>query len=158
MTHFLSGEWRQSEQPASVVENRSVDESRRLRVIVIGAGISGIFSCIRFIQKVPNLDLCIYDKNPDIGGTWYENKYPGCACDIPAHTYQASFEPNKEWSSFYAPAAEIHQYWQQVVNKYGCRKYMKLKQKVSAAFWDEIDAQWRLEFCGSSLSRYDPRH
>ncbi|KAJ5560246.1 hypothetical protein N7513_002645 [Penicillium frequentans] len=134
-----------TDTPASIVEDRSVDESRPLRVIVIGAGITGILSCIRFIQKVPNLDLCIYDKNPDIGGTWLENKYPGCACDVPAHTYQASFEPNKEWSAFYAPAPEIHEYWKRVVHKYGCRKYMKLKQQVLGAQWDEKDAKWRLE-------------
>ncbi|KAJ5946109.1 hypothetical protein N7454_002948 [Penicillium verhagenii] len=131
--------------PASFVEDRSVDERRPLRVVIIGAGINGILSCIRFVQKVPNLDLCIYDKNPDIGGTWFENRYPGCACDVPAHTYQASFEPNKEWSSFYAPAAEIHRYWQRVVHKYGCRKYMKLKQQVLGANWDESDCKWRLE-------------
>jgi len=155
----------------SFIEDRSVDESRPLRVVVIGAGITGILSCIRFVQKVPNLDLCIYDKNADIGGTWFENKYPGCACgmssnarisafhfmilwdlmlivdfaDIPAHTYQASFEPNKEWSAFYAPAPEIHEYWKRVVHKYGCRKYMKLRQKVLGAKWDEYDAKWRLE-------------
>jgi len=62
------------------VEERSVDESRPLRVIIIGAGISGILSCIRFTQRIPNLDLCIYEKNADIGGTWFENRYPGCAC------------------------------------------------------------------------------
>jgi cation diffusion facilitator CzcD-associated flavoprotein CzcO len=65
--------------------------------------------------------------------------------DIPSHTYQASFEPNKEWSAFYAPAPEIHQYWKHVVHKYGCRRYMKLKQRVLGASWDENDAKWRLE-------------
>lgn len=71
-----------ADHPASTVEDRSVDESRPLRVVVIGAGITGILSCIRFVQKVPNLDLCIYDKNSEIGGTWLENKYPGCACGM----------------------------------------------------------------------------
>ncbi|KAJ5657541.1 uncharacterized protein N7484_001190 [Penicillium longicatenatum] len=135
----------QADHPAVVIQNRSVDEARPLRVVVIGAGINGILSCIRFVQRVPNIDLCIYDKNADIGGTWFENKYPGCACDIPSHTYQASFEPNKEWSAFYAPAPEIHQYWKHVVHKYGCRRYMKLKQRVLGASWDENDAKWRLE-------------
>lgn len=61
-------------QPAAkiVIEQRSVDEGRPLRVVVIGAGISGILACIRFVQRIPNLDLCIYDKNADIGGTWFE--------------------------------------------------------------------------------------
>lgn len=62
------------------IEERSVDEARPLRVVIIGAGISGIIACIRFVQRIPNLDLCIYDKNADIGGTWVENRYPGCAC------------------------------------------------------------------------------
>lgn len=69
-----------SHEPKVVIEERSVDEARPLRIVVIGAGISGILACIRFVQRIPNLDLCIYDKNPDIGGTWFENRYPGCAC------------------------------------------------------------------------------
>lgn len=63
-----------------VLEDRSIDEARPLRVVVIGAGISGILACIRFVQRIPNLELCIYDKNADVGGTWFENRYPGCAC------------------------------------------------------------------------------
>jgi cation diffusion facilitator CzcD-associated flavoprotein CzcO len=66
----------------AVVEERSVDAKRRLRVICVGAGISGILTSIRFPQRIPNLDLQIYEKNPDIGGTWFENKYPGCACGM----------------------------------------------------------------------------
>lgn len=68
----------QNDKP--ILEDRSIDEARPLRVVVIGAGISGILACIRFIQRIPNLELCIYDKNADIGGTWFENRYPGCAC------------------------------------------------------------------------------
>ncbi|PYH91890.1 flavin-binding monooxygenase [Aspergillus ellipticus CBS 707.79] len=128
-----------------IVEERAVDEARPLRVVVIGSGISGIISSIRFRQRIPNLDLCVYEKNADIGGTWLENRYPGCACDIPAHTYQATFEPNKEWSTFYASAPEIHQYWRRVVDKYGCEKHIKFKQQVSEAVWHEEDGQWKLQ-------------
>lgn len=62
------------------ITERSVDEARRLRVVIIGAGVSGIISCVRFLQRIPNVDLCIYEKNEDVGGTWFENRYPGCAC------------------------------------------------------------------------------
>lgn len=62
------------------LENRSIDSYRSIRVVIVGAGISGILACTRFIQKIPNLDLCIYEKNADVGGTWFENRYPGCAC------------------------------------------------------------------------------
>lgn len=65
--------------------------------------------------------------------------------DIPAHTYQATFEPNKEWSTFYASAPEIHRYWKGVVKKYGCMKYIKLKQQVSALEWDEESFKWKLQ-------------
>lgn len=63
-----------------IVEERPIDHCRPLRVVVIGSGISGIISSIRLRQRVSNLDLCVYDKNDDIGGTWLENRYPGCAC------------------------------------------------------------------------------
>lgn len=157
-----------------MLEDRSIDDARPLRVVVIGAGISGILACIRFVQRIPNLELCIYEKNADIGGTWFENRYPGCACggcpsltlcledlvltqfqrkDIPAHTYQATFEPNKEWSTFYASAPEIHRYWKRVADKYGCMKYIKLKQQVSEAAWDEQDSKWRLQVRGQQPRR-----
>ncbi|KAE8146765.1 hypothetical protein BDV25DRAFT_45725 [Aspergillus avenaceus] len=127
------------------VEPRSIDESRPLRVVVIGSGISGIISSIRFRQRIPNLDLCVYEKNADIGGTWFENRYPGCACDIPAHAYQATFEPNKEWSKFYASAPEIHRYWKRVADKYNCMEYVKLKKRVIEAVWDEQRSKWQLK-------------
>lgn len=65
--------------------------------------------------------------------------------DIPAHTYQATFEPNKEWSQFYASAPEIHRYWKRVAQKYGCMKYIKFKQRVVEARWDEENSKWLLQ-------------
>ncbi len=64
------------------VSNRSIDESRPLKVICIGAGISGILAAIRLPQYVPDIDITIYDKNEELGGTWFENRYPGCACGM----------------------------------------------------------------------------
>ncbi|CAP99567.1 Pc22g22790 [Penicillium rubens Wisconsin 54-1255] len=142
----------------SAVEERSVDEARRLRVVIIGAGISGILACIRFRQRIPNLDICVYEKNADIGGTWFENRYPGCACDIPAHTYQATFEPNKEWSTFYAKGEEIHQYWKHVAGKYGCMEHIKLRQQISEAVWNEEQSKWNLRIQDlASSSTYTDR-
>ncbi|BCR89696.1 flavin-containing monooxygenase [Aspergillus chevalieri] len=128
-----------------IVEERSIDEARPLRVVIIGSGISGIISSVRFRQRIANVDLCVYEKNADVGGTWLENRYPGCACDIPAHTYQATFEPNKEWSTFYATAPEIYQYWKRVASKYGCEKHIKFKQQVVQAVWDEKKSNWQLQ-------------
>ena len=147
----------------AVIEPRSVDDLRPMRVICIGAGISGIITAIRFPQKLKNVELQIYEKNTDVGGTWFENRYPGCACgsllhlqptttgkadrgsDIPAHTYQLTFEPNKEWTQFYASAKEIHQYWKSVVKKYDCMRYIKLGKRVIEARWDAAQSKWVLE-------------
>lgn len=63
-----------------LISERAIDEARPLKVIYIGAGISGILAAIKFREAVPNLSLTIYEKNPELGGTWYENQYPGCAC------------------------------------------------------------------------------
>ncbi|KAJ5110349.1 hypothetical protein NUU61_001606 [Penicillium alfredii] len=148
------------------VADRAVDSHRQLRVVVIGAGISGILACVRLAQRIPNLELCVYEKNEDVGGTWFENRYPGCACgrnlcpcrrlregstdralnkDIPAHTYQATFEPNPEWTTNYALASEIHRYWKYLAHKYGCMKYIKLKHQVCEAVWDDTKFKWQLQ-------------
>ncbi|KAL4794375.1 hypothetical protein BDV19DRAFT_390214 [Aspergillus venezuelensis] len=134
-----------SEAERWIVEDRSIDATRPMRVVVIGSGISGIIASIRLRQRIGKLDLCVYEKNEDIGGTWLENRYPGCACDIPAHTYQATFEPNKEWSTFYAAAPEIHKYWKHVSDKYGCEKYIKFKHQVCGATWDNVRSKWTLQ-------------
>ncbi|KAL4883949.1 hypothetical protein BJY04DRAFT_183569 [Aspergillus karnatakaensis] len=128
-----------------ILEERSIDATRPMRVVVIGSGISGIISSIRLRQRIDKLDLVVYEKNADIGGTWLENRYPGCACDIPAHTYQASFEPNKEWSTFYAAAPEIHRYWKRVSDKYDCEKYIKFKSQVVGATWDGVRSKWTVK-------------
>lgn len=67
------------------------DTSRRLKVIVAGAGCSGLdFAHAVESGKLKNIDLQIYEKNAGLGGTWWENRYPGCACDIPSHNYLVS--------------------------------------------------------------------
>ncbi|OJJ44468.1 hypothetical protein ASPZODRAFT_161036 [Penicilliopsis zonata CBS 506.65] len=91
-----------------------------------------------------DLDLVCYDKNPSIGGTWYENKYPGCGCDIPSVNYQFSWAPSA-WSNFYSTAPEILQYLQTVVADHGLMKYMCLNSKVVGATWDEPSAQWHVK-------------
>ena len=67
---------------ASIISPRSIDDVRPLKVICIGAGISGILSAIRIQERLKDFELVVYDKNEELGGTWYENKYPGCACGM----------------------------------------------------------------------------
>ncbi|KAK2592767.1 hypothetical protein QQS21_009539 [Conoideocrella luteorostrata] len=125
----------------SLVSDRAIDAARPLKVIYIGAGISGIVAAIKFLNAVPNLDLVIYEKNPELGGTWY----PGCACDIPSHSYQLSFESWTDWSSFYAEAPEILEYWKRVAAKYDVRPYIRFSHKCLEASWDETRSKWRVK-------------
>ncbi|OCH91128.1 FAD/NAD(P)-binding domain-containing protein [Obba rivulosa] len=122
----------------------SIDEYRPMRIVVVGAGFSGIVAGIRFCQKIPNLDLTIYEKNTGVGGTWYSNKYPGAACDIPAHRYQLTFEMKTNWSSFYASGPEILQYLEGVVEKYKLGPYLKLQHQLVHARYDEPTDKWLL--------------
>ncbi|GKU08544.1 unnamed protein product [Fusarium langsethiae] len=118
---------------------------RRLKVIMLGAGISGIQFAHDVDTRMENVELDIYEKNPELGGTWYENRYPGCACDVPAHTYHFSWAPNTRWSKFYAPAPEILQYLNDVVDNHGLRKYMKFNHRAVSAHWQEESSTWRVE-------------
>lgn len=83
------GEYQQTpaQFKSPLISERAVDEPRPLKVIYIGAGVSGILAAIHFRKYVPLLDLVIYEKNPEIGGTWYENRYPGCACGMSCESY-----------------------------------------------------------------------
>lgn len=133
-----------AEQPAFQLEEHPIDEVRPIKVGVIGAGLTGITAGVLLPIKVPGLDLRIYDKNADVGGTWYENTYPGLRCDVPAHAYQSGFEPNTQWTEEFAQGHEIRDYWQGVAKKYDVYKYLRLKQKVQQAEWIPDKAKWRL--------------
>nr|VWO94428.1 FAD-binding monooxygenase BOA2 (EC (Botcinic acid biosynthesis cluster A protein 2) [Ganoderma boninense] len=122
----------------------SIDEYKPIKVIVIGAGFSGILAGIRFPQKIPNVDLAIYEKSAGIGGTWYNNRYPGVACDVPAHCYQFSFEGKRDWSAFYSPGHEIQAHLQDVVDKYELMRYIKLSHEVIHARYDEPTGKWHV--------------
>ncbi|KAF8900786.1 hypothetical protein CPB85DRAFT_1324906 [Mucidula mucida] len=116
--------------------NFSIDEHRPMKVVVVGAGYSGIIAGIRFLQKVKNIDLTIYEAAGGVGGTWFHNKYPGLACDIPSHC--------PHWSSFYASGPEILAYLESVVDKYKLMPYIKLQHRMLRGRYSEAEGKWRL--------------
>ena len=97
----------------------------------------------------------ILEKAPGLGGTWYHNRYPGCACDIPSHLYSYSFEVKKDWSRPYAPQPEILQYLEDCADKYDLRRHCRFECKVEGASWNDADAQWTLKFGSGEESHYD---
>ncbi|KAI0882449.1 FAD/NAD(P)-binding domain-containing protein [Annulohypoxylon maeteangense] len=131
--------------PTLKLEDRYIDEPRQLRVAVIGAGLSGVLAGILLPAKVPNIKLTIFEKNADVGGTWFENIYPGVRCDVPAHVYQTSFSPNTQWSEQFAQGREIREYWQGLARKYDVYQHLKLSQKVEEISWDEKKSVWNVK-------------
>ncbi|PVH75074.1 FAD/NAD(P)-binding domain-containing protein [Cadophora sp. DSE1049] len=127
------------------VEEHAIGDPRHLRIVTIGAGAAGLNMARHLELHMQNFEHVIYEKNGDVGGTWYENRYPGCACDIPSHNYQFTWEPNPEWNHFYSPASEILQYFRQLAQKYELYKYIKLSHKIVGATWDEDGGIWNLE-------------
>ncbi|TVY91713.1 putative sterigmatocystin biosynthesis monooxygenase [Lachnellula willkommii] len=127
------------------LEDHPIDIKPKIRVAVIGAGLAGITAGVLLPVKVPGIDLTIFDKNADVGGTWFENIYPGVRCDIPANVYQSTFAPNTQWSEEYAQGAEIRDYWQGVARKYNVYQYLKLKRRVIGATWSETEGFWTVE-------------
>ncbi|KAJ5851265.1 uncharacterized protein N7529_010650 [Penicillium soppii] len=117
---------------------------RRIRIVCVGAGYSGLMTAyeVKYNKALEGfIDLTIYDKNEDIGGTWLENRYPGVACDVPAHIYTFPFEPNPDWSTFYASGPEIWSYIKRTSDKYGLAEHVQLQSKVVQATWDESSSK-----------------
>ena len=83
---------------------------RQPSVVIIGAGMTGILMAIR-CKQAGIKDVIVLEKTHKVGGTWRENTYPGVACDVPAHMYTYSFEPNPNWSNFFAKGPEIQKYF-----------------------------------------------
>ncbi|OOQ91325.1 putative flavin-binding monooxygenase [Penicillium brasilianum] len=121
---------------------------KRIRMICVGAGFSGLMLAYKHKYEFAlrgAVHLVIYEKNHDVGGTWLENRYPGVACDIPAHVYTFPFEPNPDWSSFYADGAEIWEYIKRTSVKYGLEERVQLESKVIESVWDGSVARWKVK-------------
>ncbi|KJA23566.1 hypothetical protein HYPSUDRAFT_66248 [Hypholoma sublateritium FD-334 SS-4] len=125
--------------------HKPIHSPRRLKVICIGAGASGLLLAYKLQRSFDYFDLTIYEKNEDISGTWFENTYPGCACDMPAHVYTYTFEPNPNWSSVYASSREIRNYFDCFATKYDLRKYISLRHQVVGAIWKEETGEWEVD-------------
>ena len=111
------------------------------RIVIIGAGMAGILSVIKF-REAGYHDLVVYEKTDRIGGTWRENTYPGIACDVPAHLYTYSFEPNPDWSSTFASGPEIQRYFERIVEKYDVRPAIRFNEAVDRC--EFVDGRWRI--------------
>ncbi|WP_417513099.1 flavin-containing monooxygenase [Minwuia sp.] len=121
------------------------DGQQRVEVLVIGAGFSGVCAGIR-LDEAGVRDWLIVEKADGIGGTWWHNRYPGAACDIPSHLYSFSFEPNPDWTRLYSAQPEIRRYIERCVDTYGLRDRMRFARKLVALDWRADDGRWTARF------------
>jgi 4-hydroxyacetophenone monooxygenase len=121
-----------------------VSQSKREQfpVVVIGAGVGGVLAGIRLRQA--GLPFCILEKNPDVGGTWYENTYPGARVDTPNYFYCYSFEPNHDWSQYYSAQPELQAYLKNCSHEYELSAHLQFSTTVTDVVFDEVEQVWRV--------------
>jgi cation diffusion facilitator CzcD-associated flavoprotein CzcO len=112
-------------------------------IVIVGAGFGGLGMAIA-LKRHGFDSLLILERGDDVGGTWRDNVYPGCACDIPSALYSFSFEPNPWWSRVYPPQAELWDYLRRCATKYGLLPHLRFRTELREARYDERAAIWRL--------------
>ncbi|HZV75493.1 MAG TPA: NAD(P)/FAD-dependent oxidoreductase [Conexibacter sp.] len=113
-------------------------------VAIVGSGFAGLGMAIR-LRQAGRTDFVVLERADDVGGTWQQNTYPGCQCDVPSNLYSFSFAPNAEWSQTFALQPEIWSYLRKVADDFGVRPYVRTGTAVDDAAWDEQGQRWRIE-------------
>jgi 4-hydroxyacetophenone monooxygenase len=114
----------------------------KMHVLVIGAGMSGLLTGFRLRQA--GVAFTIVEKNPDVGGTWLENTYPGCRVDNPNHMYSYSFEPSHDFPQHYSPQPVLLDYFQRFADRHDLRRNIRFETSVEEAVFDEAAGSWRV--------------
>lgn len=130
--------------PAYTIREEPLGTAKQIRIILIGAGASGLNMVRTLRLNLTNYELAVYEKNDEVGGTWYENRYPGVRCDVPSHNYQFSWRPNPPWTNFFSPADEIQEYLCRICDEECMRDVIKTSHRVLSARWTEAKGIWRL--------------
>jgi cation diffusion facilitator CzcD-associated flavoprotein CzcO len=112
-----------------------------MKVVIVGAGFGGIAAAIE-LRRHGFSDITILERASGIGGTWYYNSYPNCACDVPSHLYSFSFAQRRDWSRLCSPQEEILDYLQGVARDYGIEPLVSTGVEVSSCTWDDTDRRW----------------
>ncbi|MDX6296583.1 MAG: hypothetical protein QOI51_440 [Nocardioidaceae bacterium] len=116
--------------------------------MIIGSGFSGLGMAIR-LKQAGRHDFVILEKAEDLGGTWRDNTYPGCACDIPSYLYSFSFAQNPRWSRMFSPQPEIFDYLKDCVRRHGLEPHLRYGARVVRALFDQTSGEWEVEVEGS---------
>lgn len=110
-------------------------------IVIVGAGFAGLGMAIKLKEAGYN-DFVILERGEEVGGTWRDNDYPGCTCDIPSFLYSFSFEPNPNWTRSYPGWAEILDYLKRTARKYDLYRHIRFKHDVTAMTWNATAGEW----------------
>jgi cation diffusion facilitator CzcD-associated flavoprotein CzcO len=124
----------------------------RHKIVIIGSGFSGLGMGIA-LRKAGFRDFVILEKASDVGGTWRDNRYPGCACDVPSPLYSFSYALNPSWSRLFAPQPEIWEYLRGCAATYGIDEHVRYGSQVEAIEWDDATRLWTVRIAGGD--RYE---
>ncbi|MDT8910645.1 NAD(P)/FAD-dependent oxidoreductase [Amycolatopsis sp. PS_44_ISF1] len=115
--------------------------TERFKVVVVGTGFSGLGQAIQ-LEEAGIRDYVILEKADEVGGTWRDNSYPGCACDVQSHMYSFSYEQNPDWSRSFSPQPEIFEYLRGVAEKHRLREKTRFGVEITGAHWDDQERRW----------------
>src|ERR687897_1343330 len=115
--------------------------SETVDTAIVGSGFSGLGMAIQ-LKRQGREDFVVLERADEVGGTWWANTYPGCACDVPSHLYSFSFAPNAEWSRTYSPQPEIRDYLRGCAERFDLYRSIRLGTEVSSAAWDDDAGRW----------------
>jgi cation diffusion facilitator CzcD-associated flavoprotein CzcO len=123
-----------------------------VRIAIVGAGFSGLGAAIALSHEGYGDDFLILERRSGVGGTWHDNSYPGCRCDVPSNLYSFSFAPNPDWSETFSAQPEIERYLQATAQRFGVLDKIAFEAALESARWDAGRSVWCLETSRGSLT------
>ena len=120
-------------------------------IAIVGAGFGGLGAAIALKREGID-DFVILERARDVGGTWRDNSYPGCACDVQSHLYSFSFALNPRWTRYYPRQPEIWEYLRRCADEFGIVPHIRIDHEMRSASWDETTLRWRIETSRGSVS------
>jgi cation diffusion facilitator CzcD-associated flavoprotein CzcO len=122
----------------------STEARQDIDVVIVGTGFSGLGMAIA-LKQAGALRFVVLEQASEVGGTWRDNTYPGCRCDVKSHLYSFSFAPNPEWTNTFASQPEILAYLRGVADRFELRPFIRFDTRVTGASWDEATARWHVD-------------
>ncbi|GGY22727.1 flavin-containing monooxygenase [Streptomyces djakartensis] len=126
-------------------------EREHVRVAVVGSGFGGLGAAVR-LRREGVTDFVVLERASSVGGTWRDNSYPGCRCDVPSHLYSFSFAPNPDWPRTFSGQEHIRAYLEHVTDAFRLRPHIRFDSEVKRMSWNGDRLCWDIETSGGSLS------